>query len=276
MTQSAAIITRIGAIQVELPAADAVVIGDVRWGTIDAFPTPAYWHYQVVHSRLAGRPPKYKLGRTLAEEVGACLLGGHGIPASVGIAAYDRLRNRGAFAGSSLSQAQLEAWLMEPLQIGERRVRYRFARQKARFLASALPAVHAAPSFSVGKTLRDWLVALPGIGPKTASWVARNWLDADDVAILDIHIMRIGQVMGLFPRHLTVERHYRELEDLFLQFSAAVDVRASELDAIIWHEMASSAATARLIVEQLRDAHPSVALKRRAPTAAQLPHGLPT
>jgi endonuclease III len=42
-------------------------------------------------------------------------------------------------------------------------------------------------------------MSLPGIGPKTASWIARNWLDADDVAILDIHIMRVGQVIGLFP-----------------------------------------------------------------------------
>nr|WP_206606033.1 hypothetical protein [Steroidobacter cummioxidans] len=93
---------------------------------------------------------------------------------------------------------------------------------------------------------------LPGIGPKTASWIARNWMDADDVAILDIHIMRVGQIIGLFPSNLTVDRHYFDLEALFLQFSRALDVRASELDAVVWHEMASSPATARVLIDQLR------------------------
>lgn len=134
---------------------------------------------------------------------------------------------------------------------GVRQVRYRFAAQKARFLAAALPEVQAPPAFKTGRQLRDWLVKLSGVGPKTASWIARNWKDADDVAILDIHIMRIGQVLGLFPRELTVERHYSELEALFLQFSEALDVRASELDAVIWYEMASSPKATRAVIEQL-------------------------
>jgi hypothetical protein len=79
-------------------------------------------------------------------------------------------------------------------------------------------------------------MSLPGIGPKTASWIARNWLDADDVAILDIHIMRVGQVIGLFPLEQTVERHYMALEERFLRFAELLDVRASELDAIIWRD----------------------------------------
>ena len=136
-------------------------------------------------------------------------------------------------------------------QNGVRQVRYRFAAQKARFLAAALPEVQAPPAFETGRQLRDWLMKLSGVGPKTASWIARNWKDADDVAILDIHIMRIGQVLGLFPRELTVERHYLELEALFLQFSEALDVRASELDAVIWYEMASSPKAARAVIEQL-------------------------
>lgn len=117
--------------------------------------------------------------------------------------------------------------------------------------------------FKSGRLLRDWLMQLPGIGPKTASWIARNWMDADDVAILDIHIMRVGQAIGLFPRELTVERHYRELETLFLQFSQALDVRASELDAVLWYEMASSPTMARVIIDQLREAPTGPAHLRR-------------
>ncbi|WP_198137890.1 hypothetical protein [Verminephrobacter eiseniae] len=59
---------------------------------------------------LAGRPAGYKLGRTLAQEVAACLLGGHGIPAPVGLAAYKRLHERGAFGPPLPSQAMIEEW----------------------------------------------------------------------------------------------------------------------------------------------------------------------
>ena len=255
MTQTASLLTRTGVIQMEMPSPDEKVMGDVPWGAFDVFPTPAYWQYQVVARRLAGRPAGYRLGRTLTEEVAACLLGGHGIPATVGLAAYERLHERGAFGPHPPSCEAIEEWLREPLRIGsqhgERQVRYRFAAQKARFLAAALPEVRASPAFESGRQLRDWLTKLSGVGPKTASWIARNWKDADDVAILDIHIMRIGRVLGLFQRELTVERHYLELEALFLQFSEALGVRASELDAVIWYEMASSPKAARAVIEQL-------------------------
>lgn len=263
MTQTAAILTRTGAIQMELPPADALLIKGIRWGAIDAFPTPAYWQYQVIARRLAGRPAAYKLGRTLAEEMAACLLGGHGVPAPVGIAAYERLRNLGAFAATPPSEVQFEAWLREPLQVGKRQVRYRFAAQKARYLATGLKLIQSAPGFKTGKQLRDWLMQLPGVGPKTASWIARNWMDADDVAILDIHIMRVGQVIGLFPLALSVERHYFELETLFLQFSQALDVRASELDAVVWYEMASSPRLAHVIIDQLRNVSTGTNHRRR-------------
>ena len=47
MTQIAAILTKTGAIQIEAPSPEAPVMEGVRWGAIDAFPTPAYWQYQV-------------------------------------------------------------------------------------------------------------------------------------------------------------------------------------------------------------------------------------
>lgn len=253
MTQTAAILTRTGAIQIEVPPPNRTLLRNIRWGAIDAFPTPAYWQCQVIARRLAGQPASYKLGRTLAEEVAACLLGGHGIPAHVGIAAYEKLRKLGAFSEPPPSEEQFKIWLREPMQVGQSQIRYRFASQKARYLAATLPCIQSVPEFKTGKQLRDWLLQLPGIGPKTASWIARNWMDADDVAILDIHIMRIGQSIGLFPRGLTVERHYFQLEELFLQFSDALNVRTSELDAVMWYEMASSPTTVRTITDQLNN-----------------------
>lgn len=270
MMQSAVFLTHPAIIKVQLPDPQQEVMEGVLWGALEAFPTPAYWHYQVVARRLAGQPAAYRLGRSLAEEVGACLLGGHGIPATVGLAAYEHLRAKGAFSGG-YSQEEMEAWLREPLTVGDRQVNYRFAAQKAKYLATALPVLHQAPTFTRGKALRDWLQQLPGIGPKTASWITRNWLDADDVAILDIHIMRVGQVIGLFPKHYSVEKHYFQLEELFLKFSDALGVRASELDAVIWHEMASSPSAAAFVMDRLEAADGVAPRKRRAtPFTVQL------
>lgn len=251
--QTAAILTRNGSIQLQLPPPIVEVVPGVEWGAVDAFPTPAYWVYQVLFRRLTGRPAEFRLGRSLLEEVAACLLGGHGMPATVCIAAFENLREKGAFSGPIPTQARLEAWLKEPMLVQGRTVHYRFAGQKARYLAAALPLAHEAPHFDSGKDLRNWLLQLPGVGPKTAAFIARNWLGADDVAILDIHIMRVGQAIGLFPRKMTVEKHYFELEELFVRFAQNIDVRASELDAVIWSEMASSPLTVRHLLEYLSE-----------------------
>ena len=88
---------------------------------------------------------------------------------------------------------------------------------------------------------------IKGIGPKTASWVARNWLDADDVAILDIHIYRAGLLGGFFDDNLTVERHYEKLEDTFVQLADSMHVRTSELDAVMWYEMQQSSSIKQLL-----------------------------
>jgi hypothetical protein len=213
---------------------------------------PAYWAYQVLFKRLSGAPPQYKLGRTLSEEVGACLLGGYGIPAAVGLAAFDNLRSFGAFSGTVPSYLQLLNWLNQPILVKGKKVRYRFAAQKAKYLSRALEAVQHMPPIHSGLSLREWLLELPGIGYKTASWIARNWLDADDVAILDIHILRFGRVIGLFPSSLTVERNYRELEILFLDLCRSIDIRASELDAVIWHEMANSPRSMRALLSKVK------------------------
>ena len=239
--QQASVSSGMASVFIELPPARSEVIPGVVWGAVEAFPTPAYWAYQVFARRLECNMVRYRLGNSLREELGACLLGGHGIRAAVGVAAFEHLRAEGAFDGKAHSEERLFAWLSDSLCVGGRTVRYRFARQKAHYLASALSNLDRMElSATSGKALRNALLALPGVGYKTASWVARNWLDADDVAILDIHILRAGVVGGFLDPGLTVERNYEALEDQFLAFSAGLGVRASELDAVIWLEMASA------------------------------------
>lgn len=249
MTQTAAVILGPTVVHVELPSKDEPVFAGLTWGAVDSFPTPAYWAYQVFARRVMGTTIRSRLGETLAEEVCACLLGGHGIPASIGVAAFRAVRAKGLLSRTA-SESELFDLLSEPINVAGRMVRYRFARQKASYLAAALECLHsnAAPT-QTGQGLRNWLMELPGIGLKTASWVARNWLGADDVAILDIHILRAGLLGGFFTPHLTVERHYLQLEEEFLRFSVAIGTRPSELDAVIWFEMMSSPGTVRHLLD---------------------------
>ena len=252
MSQIAGIFSGHLAMQVELPDAAAEVMPGVVWGAVEAFPTPAYWAYQVLARRVIGTTIRHRLGNSLQEEVAACLLGGHGIPAEVGLAAFTRLRDRGVL-NDLVGEDELTKHLSEPLQVGGRSIRYRFPSQKARYLNQAMRrlAIERAPMAS-GRQLRDWLMELPGVGLKTASWIARNTLDADDVAILDIHILRAGALAGFFNPELTVERHYPALEDRFIEFSRCLQVRPSELDSVIWLEMKLSPASVSRLLDGRR------------------------
>jgi thermostable 8-oxoguanine DNA glycosylase len=264
MTQTAAVFCGHLVTQVELPDPEVELMPGVTWGAVDSFPSPAYWLYQVVARRIAGETIRYRLGQTLSQEVAACLLGGHGMHSSVGLAYFEALKSDGLLNGTPSEQALL-ARLSEPVYLNGRPVHYRFARQRARYIARALERLNwePAPERS-GRELRDWLMQLPGIGPKTASWIARNWLDADDVAILDVHILRAGLVAGFMSRDYTVERHYLELEQQFIAFSRALGVRASELDSVIWLEMMSSPGTVRRLQEG-----PALSSKRSTAGAQQ-------
>jgi thermostable 8-oxoguanine DNA glycosylase len=177
-------------------------------------------------------------GTPLLEDVVFCLLGGHGIRMEVNRAAWAHLREHGLFERPDVGAAKIEAWLREPLELDGRRIHYRFPRQRAERIARALVELGDYQADRLDPLrLRKKLMDLPGIGPKTASWIVRNWAGSDAVAILDVHVLRAGRIMGLFPENLKLPRDYEKLERSFLEFSNALGVRPSLLDAIIWREM---------------------------------------
>lgn len=225
------------ACQLRLPSPESQILSGICWGSFDELLTPAYWKGQAWQHERLGTYDDFRLGRSLAEELAACLLGGYGMPAELGLAAYRRLRDRGLL-GIVPTIAALEAALSEPFltRRGATR-RYRFPRQKARYLAGCLRAIQDVEPPGPDVALRDLLLELPGIGPKTASWVVRNHRASNAVAIIDVHILRAGRHVGLFPVSWQPQRHYFQLEEAFLEFAAALDVRASLLDALIWDYM---------------------------------------
>jgi thermostable 8-oxoguanine DNA glycosylase len=226
-----------GVDKLELPNPEDEILSGIPWGRFDTFFTPAFWACEVWLHVAETTYRRYRLGDNLIEEVAACLLGGHGIPAEVGIAAYRRLKEQ-KLLDQTPSAREIEVVLAEPLIVKGRPVRYRFARQKAQYLSNALRRLTIeTPPTSSGKSFRAFLLDLPGIGPKTASWITRNWLDSDEVAILDIHIIRAGSAAGIFPRNVSLTRDYFKLESRFLEFAKAIRCRPSILDNFIWHQM---------------------------------------
>ena len=209
----------------------------MEWGDACVMKSPAFWAAQAWMWELE-EPDHFRLGRSLEEEVMACLLGGYGIPSEVGLAAYERVRQAWHTRPSDvMDEVRLEELLSIPLPVGGRTVRYRFPAQKARYLSGALASLASLDRSLPDVALRNQLNGIRGIGPKTASWIVRNWRGSDEVAILDVHILRVGRSLGLFEQNLQVERHYARLERRFLDFAEDLRVRASILDSVIWMAM---------------------------------------
>lgn len=220
-----------------IPSPDSEVIPGVKWGRPEWVPSAAYW---AAMSDMADDDDDYVcVEATLKEQVGFCLLGGFGITAEMNHAIYSRLEAEGVFEPNrTLYAPDIERLLREPVLVNGRPMRYRFPNQRALRLANAMQLLEKsslAPDDPL-KFRRD-LMTIPGIGPKTASWITRNWLGSDEVAILDIHIIRAGLLIGLFDRAQAVPRDYEAMEARFLAFAKAIDVRPSLLDAVIWRSM---------------------------------------
>ncbi|MFC0387623.1 8-oxoguanine DNA glycosylase [Muricoccus vinaceus] len=220
----------------ELPGPDAEALPDVPWGRVDALMTPAYWLGQCWQAELLGLYGDFRLGSNLREEVAACLLGGWGMPAELGLTAFARLRDRGMLTSASSATA-LEHALSEPFRIEGRDRRYRFPRQRSRHLACCLVALDDLGEPEDDRDLRDALRMLPGLGWKTSSWVVRNHRASGAVAIIDVHLVRAGRVAGFFEPCWDQARDYATMEEAFLRFADAIGVRASLLDALMWDQM---------------------------------------
>lgn len=208
--------------------------------------TAAYWE----EVALSASPPShYQLGATLREELGACMLGGFGITSSVAKAAFLRLRDAGVFAERVRPDAEfIERLLRTPFTDLATPLRYRFPHQKAIRLAQAMRQLEELPDLPDDRELRNWMMRMPGVGPKTASWVVRNHRSSDQVAILDIHIIRAGTAAGLFDPSWRIASDYSVFEQAFLQWSKHAGLPASLLDACVWASLAYGADVSRDIL----------------------------
>lgn len=218
------------------------VLPGIKWGCYSQLYTPAYWKVQYfLHTYKDKFSITYRLGENILEEVAACLLGGFGLNSEIGLAAFNRLRNRDQIQ-EGIDLLSISKSLMEPFfTVRGRKFHYRFPNQKAKFIFEFLNRndLHQIP-LQNDLALRHWLLSVNGIGPKTASWITRNFLDSEKVAIIDIHIFRAGLLSGIFLDVFDIQKDYFKLEQIFIQFCETLEVQPSKMDSIMWQQMKDS------------------------------------
>lgn len=224
------------------PECNNVVYG-IQWGNFARTFTPAYWKMQVIMASDSYKSSnRHRNSVSLSDEICSCLLGGYGISAEMGYAAYDKLRCKGLTrprAELNLKEMFEDVYctLISDLNVAGHCTHYRFPRQKALRIVQALMRLSTEKPPKDELLFRSWLLTFNGIGPKTASWITRNWLGSNKVAIIDIHIFRACTLMGLFNGSENVERDYFALENRFLKLALAMDVSPAEMDLIMWMRM---------------------------------------
>lgn len=204
------------------------------WGRFDVPGTASFWVDQALRRDSYRRRVQREVDSAdLRAQTVFCLLGGHGVTAEMAGATYVELCRRVDF--DTLPTADvIEAALRTPVGLNGRMVRYRFWRQRAQRIAGALQILDQCVPPDDSRALRDWLTAVPGIGLKTASWIVRNTTGSDEVAIIDIWLVRALTRAGVFPEVWTVPRDYHRYERTFLAYADAGGVSASVLDWCIW------------------------------------------
>ncbi len=206
----------------------------VAWGEFDAIGTPAFWIDQACRlaRNLEGEIDQWS-SRSTEEELVFCLLGGFGVSAEAAEVAHRAVLPivKSTPMGQPVDPSELKAVLDSPLADGRR---YRFPNQRSERIAQAVDLLREMPTAASSLELRAQLLSLPGVGPKTAAWIVRNCKGSDEVAIIDIWLIRAMVRSGVFLEHWTAARHYPSMESAFLQYAEAGGVRASVLDLCIW------------------------------------------
>lgn len=129
----------------------------------------------------------------------------------VAVAFTEALRTRHLYPRTTMSSDSFARGISETLcgraYVGGRERRYPFPHVRGASLASAASIVygrgrcltdHVSALGSVAAQ-RAWLANnVPGIGPKQASMWLRNALGIADVAVIDAHLLRYGEIVGLW------------------------------------------------------------------------------
>ncbi len=227
------------------PAEEPIHNGaSVTWGDAGTIFTPAFWRARYwMDIDLGGLTKKtYKLGHSLQEETVACLLGGYGITAESSMAYLERFKELDIFSKEKISQDDIWEILQTPLLISGSKQRYRFWKNKGIYIHAVLTThknrLKKLEYFKGDpKEFREELMQMKGIGIKTASWITRNWLDTNSIAVIDIHIHRALQLLGMNAPLPNSDSKYLQSETYFIDLANAINTSVNFFDILVWDYM---------------------------------------
>ncbi|MGB2783605.1 MAG: hypothetical protein WBC45_06650 [Atribacterota bacterium] len=130
-------------------------------------------------------------------------------------------------------------------------IRYRYPRTKANYIRRSGESIYSTNS-SIRRILTSCIdertartrimsVAV-GIGPKQASLFLRNIGYAENLAILDTHILKYMKVIGLVPQILKTVSYppkYEDIEGILINYATKFKENLACLDTAIWIVMRS-------------------------------------
>ncbi len=202
-------------------------------------------------------PPGIVQRYNIEDELLFCLLGGFAVTYEHGRSACDKIRQLRPFANEGSDHELFEvisAELMRP-QFEPRRVdggfrRYRFPKQKASVLVRARkwvwdqePLDEHLLRLGSAKERRRFLSECPGIGLKSASWLLRNLALGDELAIIDIHVLRALVGAKRIPDSIQIPKDYEVAEEAFLAWCNELGAPAAAFDLFVWHWQRGSLVT---------------------------------
>lgn len=185
--------------------------------------------------------------QALRGELLFCLLGGHGVPYELGRSATDHLAGLNVFDPerddaelAALLRRELATAQFEPRRTDGHLRRYRYPHRKGqqivacrRWLQDVGPLADALRALPCERERRRLLCDCPGIGPKSASWLLRNCGLAEELAILDVHVMRVMTAAGRLGV-ASLPRDYERVETAFLDWCQELGAPAAAFDLLVW------------------------------------------
>lgn len=186
-------------------------------------------------------------GNDIQRELLFCLLGGHGVTFELAHSATRVLTPLDVFsphwdleALEVAAREELEQPKFEPRRIDGSYRKYRYPHRKAQLIA------RAAGWLRNNSPLRDVLVAIddeqvrrqrlcecPGVGLKTASWLLRNIGLADQLAVIDVHVLRALADSGRVG-DVHLPRDYVLVEQQFLDWCTELGASPAAFDLLLW------------------------------------------
>ena len=198
--------------------------------------------------RKAFAPSKIVRHENIEDELLFCLLGGYGIAEEHGRSAWLTVRQLDPFSECWRDDdlfhkitATLKLPQFEPRRADGSLRRYRFPKRKAaiivearKWVRSRKPLEECLLYWDDPKDRRRILLGCPGLGLKSASWLLRNLGMGDELAVLDVHLVRALQDAKRIGNDIRLPRDYYAVEKAFLDWCHELNAPSAEFDLFIW------------------------------------------